>query len=100
MNINQEIIDICSELADTLAKKNADYGNSAFERPVLAPNLDSGTAIRVRMSDKVARIVQLEQNANQVKAESLRDSYFDLCGYAVLRIIQLEKENAGNSNSK
>ena len=86
---------IFGEVRDLVIAKNADYGDSAFESPVLCPELDAGTAIRVRMSDKLKRIIQLENSPAQVKNESLADSYRDLIGYAVLRLVEVEENREG-----
>jgi len=81
----------CDRLKETLQRKNADYGDSAFLPPLLTPELDANTAILVRMSDKIRRIIHLEQNATTIQNESLADSYLDLAGYAILRLIALEQ---------
>ena len=95
------IADMCDRLKETLQSKNADYGDSAFKPPLLRPNMDAGCAILVRMSDKINRIITLEQYhrvAERVdfdmmkQTESLADTYLDLAGYALLRLIELEKE--------
>ena len=75
---------------DLVIAKNTDYGDSAFEPPLMCPELTAGVAIRVRMSDKIRRIIQLESNPAQVKGESLADAYRDIIGYSVLRLIELE----------
>ena len=75
---------------DLVIAKNTDYGDSAFEPPLMCPELTAGVAIRVRMSDKIRRIIQLENNPAQVKGESLADAYRDIIGYSVLRLIELE----------
>jgi hypothetical protein len=71
------------EIVSLLLKKNMDYGSSAWSRPLLAPNCDAGTAIRVRMSDKISRMVQLLSSEAQVD-ESITDTELDLVGYLIL----------------
>jgi hypothetical protein len=68
---------------DTLLRKNADYGSSAWKRPKLAPHLSVGDAILARMSDKVERIESLSGKSAEV-AESLTDTMNDLGSYALL----------------
>ena len=68
----------------TLLKKNADYGSSAWTRPVTAPHLPARTAILVRMADKVNRIGALQNKPPEVAGESLSDTVLDLAGYAIL----------------
>jgi len=73
------------QLIATLLKKNADYGGSAWDRPVLAPDCDPGKAIRVRMSDKIARLERLlAGNESQIDSESIEDTLADLAGYIIL----------------
>jgi hypothetical protein len=71
-------------LTETLLKKNRDYGSSAFESPVLAPDLASRKALLVRMSDKVKRIAQLQKTGTAEVQESLEDTIGDLAGYCLL----------------
>lgn len=68
----------------TLLKKNADYGSSVFKTPRLAPETDPGTAIRVRMADKVERLERLLGGEPAEVKESINDTMLDLAGYAIL----------------
>ncbi len=67
-----------------LLEKNRDYGSSAWLAPVLCPELPEGSAILVRMSDKVRRIAQLSKSASYVVDESFEDTVRDLGGYCLL----------------
>jgi len=67
-----------------LLKKNRDYGNSAFQSPLLAPLADARTGIQVRMSDKVARLQNLLAGNPDSVGESACDTMMDLAGYAIL----------------
>lgn len=73
----------CRELSDLIKKKNAAYGSAASRRPFLLPNVDSETAIFVRMSDKIARLRSLLSGENE-NDEPLSDTIRDLAGYCVL----------------
>lgn len=66
-----------------LLRKNSDYGDSAWKRPLLKPTLDPGDAIMVRMTDKIERIAQLQTKDAEV-AESLEDTIRDLGAYCLL----------------
>lgn len=80
-------------------KKNLDYGSSAFESPVMMPQLPSTTAILVRMSDKIKRIQSLLQRQNSealVADESIRDTMRDLGTYAFLWLIADAKKKESN----
>lgn len=68
-----------------LLRKNADYGSSAWKAPVLAPECDVDTAMRVRMSDKIERIQSLlSKDGAEVAEESIRDTIRDLGAYCLL----------------
>ena len=94
---------VCDILKETLQHKNADYGDSAFKPPLMCFDMSPGSAILVRMSDKINRIITLEERralneqfdagVEFVSGESLADSYLDLAGYALLRIIDLAPES-------
>lgn len=79
------------KLGSLLLRKNADYGSSAWKRPCLAPDCDAGTAIRVRMSDKVERIRSLLSRKGEPEIdESLNDTLSDLAGYCLLELSRPE----------
>jgi len=67
-----------------LLRKNHDYGSSAWQRPTLAPEMDVDAAIRVRMSDKIARISRLMTQVAEVEDEKLEDTIRDLGAYCLL----------------
>lgn len=79
----RRIAQVGLEFVATLLAKNADYGSSVWNAPVLKPTLDTGDAILVRMSDKVARIASLSVKDAEV-SESLEDTIKDLGAYALL----------------
>jgi hypothetical protein len=74
-----------SMLADTIVRKQKDYGPDAITR--------FGTiGILVRTHDKVARLENLMSNNAAPKNESVQDNYLDLLGYAALGIILENKQ--------
>lgn len=79
------------EILDTLLRKNADYGGSAWQTPILAPTLTPRQAIQCRMSDKVQRAAKLLSGADAQVAESLRDTITDLAGYSILWVASPEE---------
>jgi hypothetical protein len=81
------------DLISTLLRKNTDYGSSAFDPPLLAPNISGRDGILTRMSDKVKRIAQLRKTGTAQVAESLEDSIRDLAGYCILYLVCPEEEN-------
>lgn len=73
------------EWISTLLAKNADYGSSVWQVPVLAPDCDPAIAIRVRMSDKINRLQTLLSGKKpEVTTESIDDTIKDLGAYCLL----------------
>lgn len=73
---------------ETLLRKNADYGSSAWQVPVMCPKLSASDAILVRMSDKIQRILALMNKPAEVVSESLHDTFSDLGAYCLLYVAQ------------
>lgn len=70
---------------ELLLRKNADYGSSAWIAPILAQHCEPGTAILVRMSDKIQRLASLASHKDaHVHAESFDDTVRDLGAYCLL----------------
>lgn len=89
------IIKVAGGILETLLRKNADYGSSANTRPALAPGVSATDAIRVRMGDKISRMINLAARAKDgntplVADESYYDTVRDLAGYCVLLMIQMD----------
>lgn len=99
MSVNEERIDrLTGRLNDLLKAKNKAYGNSVCKVPALASWLPVDSAILVRMSDKIARLDNLMDKANQDGptndlGESIEDTLMDLAGYCLLLIQVREGEN-------
>lgn len=81
--------DIVMGLNKLYAKKNADYGDSFH-----LSYLEEGMAMaRIRLSDKLNRFKALTKNGSQqVKDESIRDTLLDLANYAILTVMELDRE--------
>lgn len=79
---------------DQLLRKNADYGCAVWDSPVLAPDMDPGDAILVRMSDKISRLVSLRRAGKAEVDESVRDTLMDLGAYALLELARPQPEGA------
>ena len=76
-------------LNELYAKKNADYGDSFHET-----FLEEGMAMaRIRLSDKLNRFKSLTRGNNQqVADESIRDTLLDLANYAIMTVIEMDRE--------
>ena len=79
------------KLADTLAKKNAAYGD-AFGKSIEKYGY---IAALVRMSDKWNRLNNLMLDSNGIDnlGESIQDTLLDLAGYCILTMAELDNED-------
>lgn len=85
---------ICNELIALYAKKNADYGD-AFHLSYL----EEGIAMsRIRLGDKfnrfknLSRVDPISPQGRKVKDESIRDTLIDLANYAIMTVMELDRE--------
>lgn len=76
-------------LAETLKKKNSDYGSSAFETAEKYGDI----SFLIRMEDKMNRLRMLSKRGSSEVDESLCDTLLDLAGYAILMNI-FKSQNA------
>lgn len=80
---------ICDELKDLYRRKNTDYGDS-FHKTYLEEGLAMS---RIRLTDKLERFKRLTRSGEQnVKDESVRDTLIDLANYAIMTIVEMERE--------
>ena len=82
--------DLCLGLNALYAKKNNDYGDSFH-----ATFAEEGMAMaRIRLSDKLNRFKSLSRNQNgqQVKEESIKDTLLDLANYAIMTVLEMEEQ--------
>lgn len=85
--------EITDDMIALYERKNHDYGNS-FSETYSKLGVVSATT---RMLDKMNRIVSLVTKEQQkVNDESLRDTLIDLANYAVMTIIELDRETPTN----
>lgn len=76
--VQQKIEEHCDALKALLLKKNAAYGNSAFEPDLtFARNCKPLDSIRIRIGDKLKRIRNGKEDHDE-------DTVLDLIGYLVL----------------
>lgn len=78
---------ICDELNSLYAKKNKDYGNS-FTKTYEEFGLVMSA---IRLNDKLERFKRLINNKNEVKDESIRDTLVDLANYAIMTVMEMDK---------
>lgn len=75
---------ICNAVAEMLIEKNKSYGNSALEPINCFYKGDAGTSIKVRIDDKLSRIMR----GNEFQGD---DTVWDLLGYLVLLLMSKDK---------
>jgi len=86
---------VIEELKKIYKKKNHDYGNS-FHKIYKRFGLLSSI---IRLSDKLERLETLLTKPSKVD-ESIRDTLIDLANYAILTIIEIDKEKKNNDTNK
>lgn len=79
---------LLNTLADTYRTKNADYGN-AFSDLYKEIGIVYAYA---HLAEKLHRIKSLMTHKELVTGESMRDSLLDLANYALLTIIEVDRE--------
>lgn len=76
---------ICKELNELYARKNADYGDSfgkSFKEYGMAMPC-------IRLEDKLNRIKALSKQAAQVSDESITDTLMDLANYSIMTLVEM-----------
>lgn len=82
--------EITGRMADVYEAKNHDYGDS-FGEGFAEFGLVSSV---IRLGDKYRRLKSLAKENAKVKDESIRDTLLDLANYAVMTLVELERDNA------
>lgn len=85
----ERIQTVCNEVSALLIRKNHDYGDS-FSKQYAKYGLLSGL---IRMDDKMRRLETLTGGSEAEVDESIEDTLLDLCGYALLTLVELRKQN-------
>jgi hypothetical protein len=80
----------CGEICIMLLEKNTAYGNSIFEPLKVFSKSDTLEQIRVRIDDKLSRLMRGKKYKNE-------DTVLDLVGYLVLYLVQEEYEKSKKS---
>lgn len=81
--------DITDKMHEVYVAKNKDYGDSVHD----TYGKYGMVSFIVRMEDKLSRLNSLTINKkHEVKDETIEDTLLDLANYAVLAIIEIERE--------
>lgn len=93
MKLNEEdskqlianIINTFDDLKILFKNKNANYGCSIFTTEPLCPTVSPVTAIKVRINDKINRLVTLMAHCGEDSVgESIADTLYDLAVYSII----------------
>lgn len=85
----ERFTNITAEMTETFARKRNDYGQTSAE----LLGRFGPTSLLVRIYDKFSRLENLLSGKEQkVLDESIYDTFLDLANYAVIAIIELEKQ--------
>ena len=90
MDVIQRYDRIAAEMRETFVRKNHDSGNSVFQSPEMAPDIQPEEAVRVRISDKLGRLKTLLSGEQAQVSESIRDTYADLVNYLIILLMILD----------
>lgn len=84
-DLEASVREITDELANLLIQKHHDYGpKNISQSPGGALN-----GLRVRLHDKMARLVNLTDKASEPKYESIEDTFMDMANYAIIGLLVL-----------
>lgn len=88
---------ICTLLTDIYERKNHDYGDSFH-----ISYIEEGMAMpRIRLGDKFNRFKNLTRTQEvRVSDESVRDTLLDLANYAIMTLIEMEREKYDKHTNK
>lgn len=83
---------ITKEMLELYKIKNKNYGNS-FSKQFEEYGL---TSVCIRLEDKLNRLKSLNKQGKEanVDDESIRDTLVDLANYAILTVIELDKQSS------
>lgn len=87
---------IAQKLTELYERKNADYGDS-FGKSYA----EYGLAMPcIRLEDKLNRLknLSLRGSKQRVNDESIRDTLMDLANYAIMTIIEIDREQEARTN--
>lgn len=87
-DLEASVREITDELARLLIQKHHDYGpKNIADSPGGALN-----GLRVRLHDKLARLVNLTDKASEPKYESIEDTFMDMANYAIIGLLVLRRK--------
>lgn len=79
--------DLANDIADIVYGKHLDYGSNA----ILGAPYGAIPGVVTRLHDKISRAANLTKGEISPKNESLRDTFIDIAGYAIIAITLLDE---------
>lgn len=79
--------EIAKEIADIVYGKHLDYGSNA----ILGAPYGAIPGVVTRLHDKISRAANLTKGDVSPKNESLKDTFIDIAGYAIIAITLLDE---------
>jgi hypothetical protein len=81
-----DVVSLADFIAKTVIKKQKDYGPNNIRRSPYGAQ----QGLVVRLYDKIARLANLTRLGKTPENESLRDTYIDIAGYAIIGLMILD----------
>jgi hypothetical protein len=81
-----DVVNNAHHIAETVIKKQKDYGPNNIRRSPYGPQ----QGLVVRLYDKIARLANLTGQNKTPENESLRDTFIDIAGYAIIGLMILD----------
>ena len=91
--VQEEITNVCADVAELLISKNKKYGNSALEPRRIFSKASAIEQINVRIDDKLSRIANRQSDEDE-------DVEKDLIGYLILKRVCLNLKNKAEQEAK
>jgi hypothetical protein len=81
-----DVVNLADYIAKTVVSKQKDYGPANIMKSPFGPE----QGLIVRLYDKVARLANLTKKESKPENESLRDTFVDIAGYAIIGLMVLD----------
>jgi len=81
-----DVVNIADYIAKTVVSKQKDYGPANIMKSPFGPQ----QGLIVRLYDKVARLANLNKENVTPENESIRDTFVDIAGYAIIGLMVLD----------
>lgn len=83
---DEEALKAAESVANLVIRKQRDYGPKNITNSIVQTEI----AVAVRLTDKIARLVNLASSGKEAENESLKDTVDDIIGYGLVLKMYLE----------